>query len=103
MRYMKQIAITAITLLISIAGTAQTDLGQEVIAYMTKSIVFPEPNTRYLELLDKQIKENPGDTAKINQRKRFLEFQSSEKNRVTFEYEKRHQVSPFEDTWCLSL
>jgi len=80
MKHPKLVSTIGLVLLIAMAGTAQTSPEQEVIAYMVKSTVFPEPNTRFVELLDKQIKENPGDTAKINQRKRFLEFESSDKN-----------------------
>ncbi len=80
MKHPKLVSTIGFVLLIAMAGTAQTSLEQEVIAYIVKSTIFPEPNIRFLERLDKQIKENPGDTAKINLRKKYLEFQSSEKN-----------------------
>ena len=80
MKHLKLLSTIGFVLLTVMSTTAQTSPEQEVIAYMVKSTVFPEPNTRYLELLDKQIKENPGDTAKINQRKKYLQFYSSEKN-----------------------
>lgn len=80
MKHLKLVSTIGLVLLIAMAGTAQTSPEQEVIAYMVKSTVISEPSIRYLELLDKQIKENPGDTAKINLRKRYLDFYSSEKN-----------------------
>lgn len=80
MKHLKLVSTIGFVLLTVMSATAQTSPEQEVIAYIVKSTVFPEPNTRFLERLDKEIKENPGDTAKINQRKRFLDFESSEKN-----------------------
>ncbi|MDD3160844.1 MAG: hypothetical protein PHX49_02825 [Bacteroidales bacterium] len=80
MKHLKLLSTIGFVLLTVMSATAQTSPEQEVIAYMVKSTVFPEPSIRFLERLDKEIKENPGDTAKINQRKRFLDFESSEKN-----------------------
>lgn len=77
---MKLLSTIGFVLLTVMSATAQTTPEQEVIAYIVKSTVFPELNTSFLERLDKQIKENPGDTAKINLRKKYLKFYSSEKN-----------------------
>ncbi|MDD4822585.1 MAG: hypothetical protein PHI48_08525 [Bacteroidales bacterium] len=82
MKHLRLISTLGFVLLTVLSATAQTDPEQEVIAYMVKSTVFPEPNTRYLELLDKQIKENPRDTAKINLRKRLLSVIQSEKTKI---------------------
>ena len=79
MKHPKLVSTIGLVLLIAMAGTAQTSPEQEVIAYMVKSTVFPEPSTRSLESLDKQIKENPGDTATLNRRKRLSGFQPGKK------------------------
>ena len=80
MKHLKLLSTIGFVLLTVMNATAQTTPEQEVIAYIVKSTIFPEPNIRFLERLDKQIKENPGDTAKINLRKKYLKFYSSEKN-----------------------
>jgi len=80
MKHLKLLSTIGFVLLTVMSATAQTDPEQEAIAYMVKSTVISEPSIRFLELLDKQIKENPGDTAKINLRKKYLKFYSSEKN-----------------------
>lgn len=79
MKHLKLLSTIGFVLLTVLTATAQTNPEQEVIAYMVKSTVFPEPNIRFLELLDKQIKENPGDTTKINLRTKFLNYVSQEK------------------------
>ena len=80
MKHLNLLSTIGFVLLTVMNATAQTTPEQEVIAYIVKSTIFPEPNIRFLERLDKQIKENPGDTAKINLRKKYLKFYSSEKN-----------------------